>query len=445
MLFNIALVLFFVALNGFFVAAEFAIVKVRSSQIEMRIRGGSKLAVLAKNMIHHLDAYLSATQLGITLASLGLGWIGESVVSGLIIDLTNYLGFGLDPALAHQIALPAAFLTITILHIVFGELAPKSMAIQRPEQMTLAVAVPLRLFYILFKPFIWTLNTFANRIIKSIGLEPVSDEHASHSADELMYLIAESSKSGVLEDSEHKMLENVFDFSDTPVKQIMVPRKNVVGVEISMNIDGLIDLIVEEGYSRLPVYDGSLDNIVGVIYAKDMISMLSHSGLIVIHDIIRPAFSVSEEEKINVLLKNLQQNKIHLAIVVDEFGGTAGIVTLEDILEEIVGEIQDEYDEEMPIIEDKGNNEFLVNAAAAIDDVNDFLPVPLPESDDYESVGGLIVGELGRIPNKSERIELKDYLCTIIQRSKRNIDQVKLLLIERDSDETGRESQNEAG
>ncbi len=435
MLFNIALVLFFVALNGFFVAAEFAIVKVRSSQIEMRIRGGSKLAVLAKNMINHLDAYLSATQLGITLASLGLGWIGESVVSALIIDMAHYLGFGLAPELAHQIALPTAFLTITVLHIVFGELAPKSMAIQRPEQLTLAVAVPLRMFYILFRPFIWILNSFANTIIRSIGFEPIGEEHDIHSADELRYLINESSKSGVIEDSEQKMLENVFEFSDTPVKQIMVPRKNVVAAELSMDSDGLIGLIVEEGYSRLPVYEGSLDNIVGVIYAKDMISMLSHDGLIIIHDIIRPAFSVGEEEKINVLLKNLQQNKIHLAIVVDEFGGTAGIVTLEDILEEIVGEIQDEYDEEVPIVEVRGDNEFVVNAAAAIDDVNDFLPEPLPESDDYESVGGLIIGEIGRIPNKFEEIELDDYLCTIIQRSKRNIDQVKLLLTKRNSDE----------
>lgn len=434
MLFNIALVLFFVALNGFFVAAEFAIVKVRSSQIEMRIRAGSKLAVLAKSMIHHLDAYLSATQLGITLASLGLGWIGQSVVSEIIIDITKYLGFDLDPVLAHKIALPAAFLTITILHIVFGELAPKSLAIQRPEQMTLALAVPLRLFYILFKPFIWTLNSFANHFIKLLGFEPVSEEQELHSADELRYLITESSKSGILEDSEHKMLENVFELSDTPVKQIMIPRKNVVGVEISMDIDGLIGLIVEEGYSRLPVYEGSLDNILGIIYAKDMISMLSHSDLIIIHDIIRPAFSVNEEEKINVLLKNLQQNKIHLAIVVDEFGGTAGIVTLEDILEEIVGEIQDEYDEEMPIVVDKGNNEFLVNAGSAIDDVNEFLPEPLPDSDDYESVGGLIVNELGRIPYKYEQIELEDYLCTIIQRSKRNIDQIKLLLKEQKKD-----------
>lgn len=424
MILDIFITLFLVLLNGFFVAAEFAIVKVRNSQLQLRISAGSKLATIAKKLTDNLDEYLSATQLGITLASLGLGWIGEPVVAGMINNIIALLGFEIDPALAHKIALPIAFVTITVLHIVFGELAPKSMAIQQAEAVSLSIAIPLRIFYFIFKPFIWVLNSFANMFIRMIGFHSIREESELHSSDELRYLIKESTDSGVIELSEHKLLENIFEFSEIPVKQIMVPRGKIFGIEISIPPDEIVDRFIEEGFSRVPVYKNTIDNIIGVIYAKDFITMLLHSNLIILNDLIRPAFFVNEDEKINILLTDMQRRKYHIAIVLDEFGGTAGLVSLEDIIEEIVGEIQDEYDHESPIIIRISDNEYSVSAHATIDDANEFLPEPLPDADEYETVGGLVIYELNRIPELNEVITIGSYSFKITKRTKRSIETI---------------------
>jgi CBS domain containing-hemolysin-like protein len=428
MVFDIILTLFLVFLNGFFVASEFAIVKVRSSQLELRIRSGSKMAILARSLTVHLDAYLSATQLGITLASLGLGWIGESVVSEIIKNILIFLGISLSPEVIHQLALPTAFVTITILHIVFGELAPKSVAIQRPESVSIFIALPLRVFYLIFKPFIWLLNSFANFVIMLIGFEPSTAESELHSSEELLYLFEESSKSGVEGIPDQELIENVFDFSETPVRQVMVPRGKILGIEINTSMNDIIDKIINEGYSRLPVYRNTIDNIVGIVVAKDLIKYFKNRDKLRLKDIMRQPFYINENEMINVILKKMQIKKNHLAIVLDEFGGTAGLVSLEDILEELVGEIQDEYDEEQPMVEKINDLEYIVQAIASIDDANDSLPVPLPEDDDYETVGGLIVTHEGRIPAHNEIIELDDYQCQIIGCTERKIEIVKLIL-----------------
>lgn len=426
MILNIAITLFLVLLNGFFVAAEFAIVKVRISQIELKIRTGSSLAKLAKKIVNHLDAYLSATQLGITLASLGLGWIGESVVAKLILSIFTFLNIDISPDLAHKIALPAAFSTITFLHIVFGELAPKSLAIQSSEKVAMIVSIPLRIFYFVFKPFIWALNSFANLVIRFLGFESLAEEQELHSSDELRYLIEESSKSGLIDTEESQLLENVFEFRGTPIKQIMVPRGKIIGAGINMSNDKIMEKFFAEGVSRMPLYEKSIDNIIGIIYAKDMITMIWHPKLIHIVDITRPPLFVQEEELIKTVLHEMQKNKVHMAIVLDDFGGIAGLVTMEDIIEEVFGEIQDEYDEEPPIVIEEIANEYIVDASATIDDANDFLPSPLPDSDNYETVGGLIIDKLGRIPESEEAVDLERYLCKILKRSERNIESVKL-------------------
>ncbi|MFH1049659.1 MAG: hemolysin family protein [bacterium] len=428
MILDIFITLFLVFLNGFFVAAEFAIVKVRLSQLELRIRAGSNLAVLAKNLTQHLDAYLSATQLGITLASLGLGWIGESVVAEIIKNVMFFFGITSTPELIHKIALPLAFVTITVLHIVFGELAPKSIAIQRPENVSLVISVPLRIFYIIFRPFILLLNSFANLMIKLLGFQPSTAESGLHSSEELLLLLEESTQRGVEGMPDKELIENVFEFSEIPVKQVMVSRGKMFSVEIETEPNVIIDKIIDEGYSRLPVYKSTVDNIVGIIFAKDFINFLRDKDLVTLEDIIRPAYFVNENDKIDIILKFMQKQKIHMAIVIDEFGGTAGLVTLEDIIEEIVGEIQDEYDEETPWVIKLNENEYIVQAIATIDDANDFLPVPLPENDDYETVGGLIVSTEGRIPDINETIELDDYHCNIMKSSDRFIEQVKLIV-----------------
>jgi CBS domain containing-hemolysin-like protein len=433
MILNIIFTFLLVFLNAFFVAAEFAIVKVRSSQLELRIRSGSYLAGMAKHLVERLDAYLSATQLGITLASLGLGWIGEPVVGQIIIEIMSILSIDISSATAHSIALPVAFILITTLHIVFGELAPKSMAIQQPEKISLAVAIPLRVFYLIFRPFIWLLNTFANSIIKLIGFHPANEDEEMHSPEELRYLLEESSKSGAIGLSEHELLENVFEFSDTPIKQIMVPRGSIEGIEASLDIDEIIERFKEQGFSRMPVYEKTIDNIIGIIHAKDIIKLITSGEAMSVYEIFNPAYFVQEDEKINKLLHQFQKERIHIAIVLDEFGGTAGLVTIEDIIEEIVGEIQDEYDEETPLVEKLSETEFLIKASTPVDDANDFLPVSLPESDDYETVGGLVLSKIGRIPEHLELINLDTYICKIMKRSKRSIEQVKLILKETES------------
>lgn len=434
MILDIFLTIFLVLLNGFFVAAEFSIVKVRASQIELRAQAGNKLAGLALRMINHLDAYLSATQLGITLASLGLGWIGESVVSQIIINLMDAMGFQPDPELAHQIALPVAFAVITVLHIVFGELAPKSLAIQRPESTSIAIALPLRFFYVIFSPFIWALNGLSNAFLRLIGIRPVHGAEV-HSAEELRLLFEQSVVGGVIHDSQQELIENVFRFNERMVKQIMVPRTKMVAISVDAPEDQLLDMVYGEGYSRMPVYQGSIDNIVGVLYVKDLLVLVRRQEPIELAHLIRPAYFVPETKKISSLLKQFQRKHMHMAIVSDEFGGVSGIVTIEDIVEELVGEIQDEYDEETPIVEKVSDFEYKVNTSASISDVNDYLPYPLPKSDDYETVGGLINLIYGAIPDVNETAILDRYEFKVLEKAQRNIEsvQLKVLLPEDDS------------
>jgi CBS domain containing-hemolysin-like protein len=429
MLFDIFLTLFLVLLNGFFVAAEFAIVKVRASQVELKAKTGNQTAKTAKHIINHLDAYLSATQLGITLASLGLGWIGESVVSKIIIGTFDLFNLHIDPVLAHQISFPAAFVLITILHIVFGELAPKSIAIQRPVSTTFAIAIPLNIFYYVFRPFIWILNGLANSILKRIGISPIHG-HEIHSSEELQLLLDQGKESGALDSSEHELIKNVFDFNERTVKKIMIPRTSVIAVDIETSHQQLLDFIVNEGYTRIPVYRNSIDEIIGFIHVKDILIKLKNNQQIKLREIIRPVYFIPESKLISDLLAEMKNKKNpNIAIVLDEFGGTAGLVTMEDIIEELVGEIQDEHDEEKPKVVSVNDNEFIVDALSAISDVNEFLPTPLPEDDDYDSVAGLMNVIFEKIPEVGEEINYAGYKFTVLQKKKNNVESVRMLLL----------------
>jgi CBS domain containing-hemolysin-like protein len=417
--------LLLVLANAFFVAAEFAIVKVRASQIELRVQAGSRMARMAQSLITHLDEYLSATQLGITLASLGLGWVGEPIVARLIIGAMSLLGYTPDPELAHKIALPIAFAFITFMHIVFGELAPKSLAIQRPESTTLIIAYPLRIFYLILKLPIMALNWVANKTLRLFGIEPISEHH--HSGEELRLLLEQGREGGALEEAEHELIANVFEFGDTIVKEVMVPRTTIIGLDITHPPEELIKIVIEDGYTRMPVYDGSIDNIVGVVYSKDLITLLTHDSLIVLQDLLRPPYFVPETKLISELLREFQTRKIHLAIVVDEFGGTAGLVTMEDILEELVGEIQDEYDDELSGIEKVDDSTYLVNASMSISDVNDVVEgLQLPEGEDYTTIGGLVNKWFGHIPEADESYERDSVRMTVLKTVNRRVVQVKI-------------------
>jgi CBS domain containing-hemolysin-like protein len=424
---KIFLTFFLVALNGFFVAAEFAIVKVRASQIEIKAKSGSRVANIAKYITQHLDGYLAATQLGITLASLGLGWVGESVMHSIVHDLL--INFSLPDAYITVISTSIAFLFITVMHIVFGELAPKSVAIQRPVATTLFIALPLQGFYWLFRPFIWVLNGFANLILKLFGISSVGGHESVHSTEELYYLLDQGKESGALDTNEHELIKNVFDFNERVVKNIMVPRTKISGIELSTPKKDVVHTIIAEGYSRMPVYDDIIDKIIGIVHAKDILPLLAGDKEWALSDIIRKPYFVPETKKINDLLSELQQKRIQIAIVIDEFGGTAGMVTLEDIVEEIVGEIQDEYDEEKPTVEKISETEFIINAYATVYDVNEHLPHDLPEDEDFDTVGGLVSHAFGKIPEVGDSEECYGYLFTILKKTEQNIETIKLELV----------------
>jgi CBS domain containing-hemolysin-like protein len=425
MLFEIFLTLLLVLLNGFFVAAEFALVKVRLSQLEMRIQNGSRLAAAAKGILSNLDAYLSASQLGITLASLGLGWIGEDVAAQIVTSIFHLLGIEADPVLAHRIAGPVAFVLITVLHIILGEQAPKWLAIQRPEPVTMIVSLPLRVFYTIFKPFITALNWLANALLRAVGIEP-SHEHDVHSADELRYLLEQGAESGAIQSREHELIENVFALADRTAKQIMVPRTSIHAIDAATPIDDIVDRVIEDGYSRLPVYQDRLDNIIGVVYAKDILTLAQHKELIVLQDIVRPPYFVSEDKNISDLLKEFQKRRIHVAIVLDEFGGTAGMVTLEDILEEIVGDIMDEYDEDVSQVHMAARDEFVIKATTPIAEINELLPSPLPEEESYETLAGLMNTVFGKIPSAGDTAVYAGYECLVLEATRRNVELVRL-------------------
>lgn len=421
--------LFLVFLNGFFVAAEFALVKVRASQIEIKAKTGSRVAKIAKHMTQHLDGYLAATQLGITLASLGLGWVGEEVMTKIVSNFFNFINIDMTSSVATNIGHVLAFAIITVLHIVFGELAPKSLAIQRPIGTTMGIALPLHFFYLIFRPFIWLLNGFANFILRILGIATIGGHEAHHSSEELQYLLDQGKESGALETNEHELIKNVFDFNDRVVKNIMVPRTKISGIELSTPHKEVLDTIIREGYSRIPVYDETIDKIVGIVHAKDILPLLAENKECILKEIIRKPYFIPETKKINDLLSELQLKRIQIAIVLDEFGGTAGMVTAEDIVEELVGDIQDEYDEEKPIVEKVSANEFIIDATASIYDVNEYLPHDLPEDGDYDTVAGLVSEIFGKIPDVGEASEFNGYIITILKKADQNVESVKLELV----------------
>ena len=421
---EIFITLFLVFLNGFFVAAEFAIVKVRSSQIALEKGTLSKEA--AKIVINNLDGFLAATQLGITLASLGLGWVGEDVVSKLVLNAMHSIGVNLSEAAAHNIALPVAFFILTVMHIVFGELAPKSIAIRYPASTTLRVSIPLRVFYFVFRPFIWLLNGFANLILKLLGIKPMS-EIEIHSEEELKLIIAESEEGGAIETSERELIQNVFDFDNRVARQVMVPRVKMSMIKSDTSIADALHIMLKEGYSRYPIYEISKDEIIGVVHSKDIVSVYIQNNGKTLKDIMRLVHFIPETKPIDVLLRDFQRTKAQMAFVVSEFGGIIGLVTLEDILEELVGEIQDEHDQEQQIVVPVDKQTFNIAAQSSLHDINKLLDVPFPESEDYETLAGLITYERPTVKEGDEFV-LFNYRIKIIKITQTLPEQVEVKL-----------------
>jgi len=412
--------------NAFFVAAEFALVGARKTKIEELIREGSRGAARVKEILAHLDAYLSTCQVGITLASLGLGWIGERSFAHLFDHVFLWAGLpeGAATWSAHGLAVIVAFTVVTFLHIVIGEMAPKTLSLQFPESLSLWISWPMRAFHRVFYPVTWVLNNSSLLLLRSFGLKPPATHARVHSEEELGMILDESHKAGLMSPEERKMLERVFHFHDKTVKEIMVPRPDIVAIDLRTPEKKITELAFEEGYSRLPVFDGSLDKIVGIIYVKDLIYTLRDPNLIKIADLAREHIEIPESYSVSKLLRDFQRRRIHLAIVVDEFGATAGLVTLEDLVEEIVGEIQDEHDEETPEVEKLADGAVLFDGKAHVDRFTEIFPgVELPEGH-FETVAGLVLHLAGRVPKEGDTFRLADFVFRVAQRDGRRIKKI---------------------
>ena len=398
------LALLFIVANGFFVAAEFAIVRVRPTQLAEMAAEGSARAKMARRITRRLDSYLSATQLGVTLASLALGWVGEPAFASLI--LPHLTGLGLFAAgVAHSIAAVVAFTLISALHIIFGELGPKYIAIDKTVPTTLWVAHLLRAFYVVMFPVIWLLNKTSNAVLRLIGIKPAGKEDMVHSEEELRLILASSEKAGVLSEENREIIEGVFEFSKRTARQIMVPRTDVVVLSTTKSIEENLEILRTTRHTRYPLCDGSLDQTIGLIHVKDLfLAQLRGPGRPLI-ELKRDILFVPENSTVEALLSQFIESKTHMAVVLDEYGGASGIVSLENITEELFGQIQDEFDRERPEIEPLGNGRYRVRGDYLIEDLADRLKVDVGEPAE-ETIGGYVAARLGREVQPGDRTNL---------------------------------------
>jgi len=420
-------VLFLVLANGFFVAAEFALVKVRLSQIERLSRTGAFAARAARNILNHLDAYLSACQLGITLASLGLGWVGENVAKDVLTPLFTKIG------LAHAadfLALPLAFVLITFLHISLGEQAPKIMAIRAAEPTALVVSLPLTLFYKVLWPFIWVLHKASDLMLRLIGVRAVAANEQMPTEEELRLILAESAAGGELSRRERLMMENVLDLEDKVTRQVMVPRRDIVFLSTRRSAEENLNTIAESQYTRFPLCDGDLDRVIGMVHTKDVLGAISGGKpLPPLTRLGRKLPFFPETMRLDVLLREFQRNRTHVAMVVDEYGTVSGMVTFEDVLEELVGPIQDEFDRELPMILRRNNGRFLVDALCPLDDLIEACRLELPDVTS-DTTGGLIVELLGHIPQPGEKIRIGRHELTVLDAEPTRVRRVEVQEVE---------------
>jgi CBS domain containing-hemolysin-like protein len=420
---NLLLILFLVLMNGFFVAAEFGLVKVRQSRLTQLAEEGNVRARYALKVNRKLDTYLSATQLGITLASLGLGWVGEPAIAHLIVSpLLHEFGMT-DPTVIHSIAYIVSFALTTFLHIVLGELAPKSLAIQKSESVSLWLSAPLLLFYRLFLPAIWVLNQSANGLLRMIGIQPVAEHDTAHTEEEIRILMNQSAKSGIIDKDEMKLFDNVFEFSDRVAREVMLPRTDMDCLFANHSFEDNMKQVYATKHTRYPVALEDKDQIIGFVHIADLLTADPDEE----HDLrkmVRPILSVPESMEISKVLKLMQHRKSQLAIVIDEYGGTAGMLTAETILEEIVGEIQDEFDNEPPSMVVRGDV-ISLEGRMLIEDVNDLLGIDI-EDDEVDSIGGWLFKQLDGDISKGRKIVHSDYVFEVAQIERLRVQRVHI-------------------
>src|SRR5574338_1316301 len=420
-------VLLLVAANGFFVAAEFALVGVRSSRIETLAASGNGAAKRLMSLLQNLNAYLSASQLGITLASLALGWIGEPAIARLLEDPLS----GLSDTLRHGIAFAIAFSIITSLHIVLGEQAPKLMGLAMAERVALTVALPLQLFYRIASLPIRALDWASAHTVKLFGIEATAEHASTYTEEELRKLVDMSRESGHLRAEERRLIHRVFEFSDTVVREAMVPRTEMAAIPNTCSLKEITKAFEQHRYSRLPVYRESFDDVCGFIHSKDVMPYLLHPDNFKLEDVLQPPMYVVDTARLEHVLRQMQKAKMHFGFVVDEHGGLEGIITLEDLLEEIVGEISDEHDEEgkEQITEiDKSN--YVLAGGLAVRDLNRRLKLSVPESEAYTTVGGFLMTEAGHVLKPGEVVQRDGLVFKVERVEKRRVMRVKLEILQ---------------
>src|SRR5678815_3854973 len=411
-----------VILNGFFVVAEFALVKIRDSQLKTLADEGVTRAALVKRIRDNLNAYLSACQVGITAASLGLGWLGEPFLARMIQPFFAIAGIE-SPAVIKSISFALAFSAITFLHIVLGEQAPKILAIRRALPAALFVSAPLRWFYVIFKPAIWFLNAASNWVLRRIlRVEPIAEGELAHSEEELRLIVRESEKSAEVTALGRELVFNVLDLRDRVVRDIMTPRGEIVYLDAEDDFEANVQKAIESRHTRFPLCRDNVDNTIGLIHIKDLLLMMrdSHPDLMRIK---RELLPVPEMMALENLLRLFLSKHAHVAIVVDEFGGTVGLVTLEDVLEELVGDIQDEFDSEKEEFRKISANEFSVDGALGLYELNDLAKLDL-ESPDVSTIGGYVTHLLGHLPKTGEQVKIDGYLVTVSEADNRRVKQL---------------------
>ncbi len=422
------LVVLLVAANGFFVAAEFSLVSVRRSRVVSLVESGETRAVTLLTLLDNLNSYISATQLGITMASLALGWIGEPALSRLLAVPLHGL---VSDTIRHTLSFAIAFTIITFLHIVLGELAPKTLALDRAERVALAIAWPLRFFHTLFSWPIRLLDFAGRSTVRLLGLQ-VSPDHASiYTVDELRQIINISHTSGTLEADEQQMLHRIFEFSDSEVQDIMVPRNAVSALPVTATLDETQFAFNSLGYSRIPVYQDQLDNIIGIVVRRDLEPFLTCTGTgnFDLAKIIHPPRFIPSNAQLSTALKQMQSSRTHMAFVVDEYGGFEGIITLEDLLEEIVGEIDDEFDDVSPAQCVEDNNDFLLDGMLTVREVNLRLDLHLPEDAPYTTIAGFLLAQTGRLLQQGESVLYQDTRFTVENVDRKRIRRVRVTTV----------------
>ncbi len=428
--FNLFVIAFLLFSNGFFVASEFAMVKVRKTRIEQLVNEGNYNAKIAMEALKDLDKFIAAVQLGVTISSIGLGWVGEGTLARIIEPLFVFLP-GISKTVAtHTVSASIAFALITFFHVVLGELIPKSIALEYTEKTALWVAKPMQVLTFIFNPFIWLLNGFGNLVLKMLNIPHSHKGSLVHSTEELDMLVNASYDGGVLNETEKDMLHNVFKFSDLTAKQVMIPRTDMICIPIDMPMEELYKLAAENQYTRYPVYEEDIDHITGLVHVKDLYSLSIKDETCPIEKIQRNILLVPETMTMDNLVLEFKKRKGQMAIVVDEFGGTSGLITLEDVLEEIFGEVQDEFDEEEESdIKEIAPNTYIANSIMRLDEFAEYFNIDENEIDDedIDTIGGLVLKILGRLAEVNDTVKFDNFTFIVKELDGARITKLEIL------------------